>query len=65
MLNSIELLKNIADSTIENYLGMSPIIDRPRSKCRLYRSTKPKIDKEKQKIKKKIAKQSKKINRRK
>lgn len=32
-------------------------------KCRLYRSTKPKIDKEKNKKKRKIAEKSKRINR--
>ena len=32
-------------------------------KCRLFRSTKPKIDKEKNKKKRKIAKKSKRINR--
>ena len=62
-MNSLKTLKNIVDTKIENYLGMPPIIDGPRTKCRLFRSTKPKIDKEKQKRKKKIAKQSKKINR--
>lgn len=41
------------------------VLDNPKTKCRLFRSTKPKTDKEKQTKKKKIAKKSKKINRRK
>ena len=42
-MNSLKTLKNIVDTKIENYLGMPPIIDGPRTKCRLFRSTKPKI----------------------
>ena len=53
MLNPIEL---------EPYLGMSPVINGPRCKCRLG-TTKPKKDKEKQKKLKRIAKVSKRRNR--
>lgn len=62
MSDPIEVLKNIADNTIENYLGMPPMIEGPRCKCRLG-STKPKKDKEKQKKLKRIAKNSKRRNR--
>lgn len=62
MSNPIEVLKNIADNTIENYLRMPPVIDGPRCKCRLG-STKTKKDKEKQKKLKRIAKNSKRRNR--
>ena len=61
MLNPIEVFKNISDNTIETYLGMPPIINGPRCKCRLG-STKHKKDKEKQKRLKRIAKNSKRRN---
>ena len=61
MSNPIEVFKNIADNTIETYLGMPPIMNGPRCKCRLG-STKPKKDKEKQKRLKRIAKNSKRRN---
>lgn len=63
--NVLNILKNIVDNKIENYLGMPPVIDKPRSKCRAYGTTKKKRDKEKESKKKKIANKSRKINRRK
>lgn len=55
-------------SKIQDYLASSDfprVLDNPKTKCRLFRSTKPKRDNEKIKRKKQIAKNSKKINRRK
>lgn len=55
-------------SKIQDYLVGSDfprVLDNHKTKCRLYGSTKPKRDKEKIKHKKQIAKNSKKINRRK
>lgn len=55
-------------SKIQDFLVGSDfprVLDNPKTKCRLYGSTKPKRDKEKEKKKKRIAKKSKKINRRK
>lgn len=61
--NALNILKNIVDNNVENYLGMPPIIDKPKSKHRLFRSTKPKRNKEKEKKLKKISKISKRRNR--
>lgn len=63
--NTLNTLKNIVDNKIENYLGMPPIIDKPKSKYRAYGTTKKKRNKEKELKKKKIADKSRKINRRK
>ena len=59
----LDTLKNMV-----NYLPESNfprVLNNPKTKYRLFRSTKPKRDNEKIKRKKQIAKNSKKINRRK
>ncbi len=61
--NILNTLKNIVDNTVGDYLGMPPIIDRPKSKYRAYGTTTKKRNKEKELKKKKIAEKSRKINR--
>lgn len=59
----LDTLKNMVDYLPESNFPRVP--DNPKTKGRLFRSTKPKRDNEKIKRKKQIAKNSKKINRRK
>ena len=61
-MSALDTLKNIVDNNIGDYLGMPPIIDRPKSKCRLGTTTK-KRNKDKELKIKKIAEKSRKRNR--
>lgn len=63
--STLNKLKDIINENAGIYMGMPPIIDKPRSKCRAYGTTKKKRDKEKELKKKKIADKSRKINRKK
>lgn len=60
----LDTLKNMVDYLPESNFPRVPD-NHPKTKYRLFRSTKPKRDNEKIKRKKQIAKNSKKINRRK
>ena len=60
--NALEKLRNIVDTNVENYLGMPPIIDRPKSKYRAYGTTTKKRNKDKELKNKKIAEKSRKRN---
>lgn len=63
-MGTLDTLKNIVDNNIGNYLGMPPIIDRPKSKYRAYGTTTKKRNKDKELKNKKIAESSRKRNRR-
>lgn len=61
--NILNTLKNIVDNNVENYLGMPPIIGKPKSKYRAYGTTTKKRNKAKELKNKKIAEKSRKRNR--
>lgn len=61
-MSALDTLKNIVDNNIGNYLGMPPIIDRPKSKYRAYGTTTKKRNKDKELKKKKLAEKSRKRN---
>ena len=62
-MSALDTLKNIVDNNIGNYLGMPPIIDRPKSKYRAYGTTTKKRNKDKELKNKKLAEKSRKRNR--
>jgi hypothetical protein len=61
-MSALDTLKNIVDNNIGDYLGVPPIIDRPKRKCRLGTTTKQR-NKVKELKNKKIAEKSRKRNR--
>lgn len=64
-MSTLDTLKNVVDNNLENYLGMPPIInDRKHRKVRLGTTT-HKETKEHKLKRKRIAEQSRKINRKK